>query len=137
MVLIKNRLGQFYFEGGVQKVRHHHSSHATKNNNRYCSLFSFGGVIDFIFFSFLPKSVLGSLLFIEYAWALSRDNRKFYQILQASLKGPSQFRRRVTWLENIPSSVNYLLATTAVVEYIGTFLERRYHGNIKQKDANQ
>ena len=37
----------------------------------------------------------------------------------------------------IPSSLNDLPATTAVVEYIETFPERKYHGNAKRKDANQ
>ena len=127
MVLIKNRLGQFYFEGDVQKVRHHHSSHATKKKQQ----------ILLIFFPFY-QNLYSVLYYLLNTLGLCRETiENFIKFSKHPSKDHRNSGRRVTWLENIPSSVNDLLATIAVVEYIGTFLERKYHGNTKQKDANQ
>ena len=59
---------------------------------------------------------------------------RLYQFLEASPSGPSQFRRKITWFENIPSYLDDLLPTTALAEYIGTFPARKYHGNTKRQD---
>ena len=61
---------------------------------------------------------------------------RLYQTLQASHAGPWQYRRRITWMEIIPSYLSELSAALAVTEYIGNFSERKYHGNTKHNDKN-
>ena len=62
---------------------------------------------------------------------------RLYQTLVASPKGTWQFRRRITWLENIPTELDYLPDNAAVVEYVGNFPDTRsYHGNTKNRDKN-
>lgn len=61
---------------------------------------------------------------------------RLYQIPEASPKGPLQYRRKITWLENIPFYLEYLPSTAAVVEYTGNFPNRKHHGKTKDNDKN-
>ena len=59
---------------------------------------------------------------------------RLYQNLEASPAGPYQYRRRVTWLENIPPYMQDLPDKTAIIEYIGDFPKRKCHGNSKDEE---
>ncbi|XP_060563165.1 uncharacterized protein LOC132722661 [Ruditapes philippinarum] len=54
--------------------------------------------------------------------------KRLYNTLSASDKGLEQFRRKCTWIENIPSSMPELSVDIAIVEYVGTFPGRKPHG---------
>jgi hypothetical protein len=62
---------------------------------------------------------------------------RIYQTLKASPSGKEQFKRRITWFANVPPSMSFLPMNVAVVEYIGVFPPRAYHGNVKHRDNNQ
>ncbi|XP_053374086.1 uncharacterized protein LOC128546783 [Mercenaria mercenaria] len=55
--------------------------------------------------------------------------KRLYNTLNASEKGPDQFRRRCTWVINRPLSMPHLSLDNALVEYIGQFPGRKPHGN--------
>ena len=61
---------------------------------------------------------------------------RLYQTLKASSSGPLQYKRRITWLENVPESMPGLAADIAIVEYIGNFPQRQQHGGVKYPDRN-
>ena len=54
-----------------------------------------------------------------------------YNDLAASVPGQIKFKRRVTWVEKVPPSIQYVPTSIAVVEYIGTYPSRKCHGNAK------
>jgi hypothetical protein len=57
-----------------------------------------------------------------------------YQILKASPTGSEQFKKRITWLEKGPGILPEI--SGAIVEYIGTFPGRLYHGLAKDESKN-
>ena len=61
---------------------------------------------------------------------------RLHQTLKASPSGPNQFKRRITWLKNIPDSLANLPNNIALVEYIGVPPPRIHHGNVKLVDKN-
>ena len=61
---------------------------------------------------------------------------RLYQTLKAFPSGPNQFKRKITWLENIPDSLANLPNNIALVEYIGVPPPRIHHGNVKLVDKN-
>ena len=52
---------------------------------------------------------------------------RVYTVLKAS----KEYKRRVTWFANIPSSLQFLLNNVALAEYLGTCPIRVFHGNTK------
>ena len=61
---------------------------------------------------------------------------RLYQTLKASPSGDNQFKKRITWFEKIPNTIQDLPADIALVEYVGVFPPRVYHGNVKDHDRN-
>ena len=57
-----------------------------------------------------------------------------YNDLAASVPGQMKYKRRVTWVEEDPSSIQYVPTSVAVVEYIGRFPPRKCHGNTKKSE---
>ena len=60
--------------------------------------------------------------------------RYAYNDLVASEPGQIKFKRRVTWIEQVPASILYVPTNVAVVEYIGIFPPRKCHGNAKDSE---
>ena len=58
---------------------------------------------------------------------------RVYTVLKAS----KEYKRRVTWFANIPSSLQFLPNDVALVEYLGTCPIRLFHGNTKHAVEGQ
>ena len=47
------------------------------------------------------------------------------------------YRRRITWIGNIPATMTLSLNPVALIEYVGLFPGRSLHGNTKHPDKNE
>jgi hypothetical protein len=61
--------------------------------------------------------------------------QRLYNTLNVSEEGTQQFKRRCTWIVSRPDNLTQLPLDVAVVEYIGTFPERKRHGSAKSASA--
>ena len=65
---------------------------------------------------------------------------RLYQKLQDKSsnekKKKNTFQRRVTWLEKADSKLPAIPSAIAIVEYIGNYPRRGFHGNVKDKERN-
>ena len=61
---------------------------------------------------------------------------RLYQTLVATDAASKQFKRRVAWMENVPTTMGAISTTVAIVEYIGTFPPRLQHGNVMKTQEN-
>ena len=88
----------------------------------------------------LPKSfnadAISSLHFFKSIREGNLYIYRLYQNLVASDPESKHFKRRLTWVESVPTTMPHVPANVAVVEYIGTFPLRLLHGNAKNKETN-
>jgi hypothetical protein len=61
--------------------------------------------------------------------------KRLYNIFAASEKGPNKFKRRCSWIVNTPISMSEIPSSVSVIEYIGTFLDRKPHALVKSNNA--
>ena len=61
---------------------------------------------------------------------------RLYQTFVATDPESQQFKRKITWVEKVPTAMAAISTEVAVVEYIGTFPARLHHRNVKRKEEN-
>ena len=61
---------------------------------------------------------------------------RLYQNLNEPKDGASKFKRRITWLAKSDRILPEIPNTVAIVEYVGTYPGKGYHGGVKDKENN-
>jgi hypothetical protein len=57
--------------------------------------------------------------------------------LYRKLKANTDYKNRITWISSAPDTHNYLRKNIAIIEYIGQFPGRQFHGNVKTQEAKR
>ena len=63
-------------------------------------------------------------------------HRLYQKLQEPSSKDKNKFKRRVTWIEKSESTLQGIPPAIAIVEYIGTYPGRGFHGNVKDEERN-